>query len=123
MNDNPIENKVDAAAQAAAEANKATSEARAAMFKDFKEELIGTVSKEMKEAFAFAFTTPDGLQRKFVDMTQLNRVCDDIEGMHTSLSTLKDNQKDIKNDLSWIKYIGGGFVIAAGLLALKSLGV
>jgi len=31
--------------------------------------------------------------------------------------------KDIRNDLRWMKYIGSGFVAAAGLLALKSLGL
>lgn len=31
--------------------------------------------------------------------------------------------RSIKNDLRWMKYLGGGFVAAAGILALKSLGV
>lgn len=31
--------------------------------------------------------------------------------------------RDIKNDMRWMKYLGGGFVLAAGLLALKALGI
>ena len=31
--------------------------------------------------------------------------------------------KDIRNDMRWMKYLGGGFVAAAGLLALKALGI
>lgn len=31
--------------------------------------------------------------------------------------------RDIKNNLRWMMYIGGGFVLAAGVLALHSLGV
>lgn len=36
---------------------------------------------------------------------------------------MKQNQQDIKNDIKWLKWIGTGFVGAAGLLALKSLGL
>lgn len=31
--------------------------------------------------------------------------------------------RSIRNDLKWMKYLGGGFLAVAGLLAAKSLGV
>ena len=31
--------------------------------------------------------------------------------------------RSIKSDLKWMKWIGGGFVTAAGMLALKALGL
>lgn len=31
--------------------------------------------------------------------------------------------RTIKNDLRWMKWLGGGFVTAAGMLALKALGI
>lgn len=58
-------------------------------------------------------------QGKFVDIGRIPFICDDIRGIHEKLMSIDD----IKRDLNWMKYLGGGFLIAAGLLALKSLGL
>lgn len=59
----------------------------------------------------------DALKKVLVDdehspilvKSRVQRICDDINS--------------IKGDLRWIKYLGGGFLIAAGALALKALGI
>lgn len=50
-------------------------------------------------------------------------ICEDIKQIKEDNAEQMNTTNDIANDLRWVKYIGGGFVAAAGLLALKSLGV
>ncbi len=53
---------------------------------------------------------------RFIDINRIPFICDDMKGMHSAMN-------DLATDLRWMKWIGSGFVAAAGLLALKSLGL
>jgi len=53
---------------------------------------------------------------RFIDIERIPFICDDIAGIKTNLNEIKGNMK-------WMTYIGMAFCTAAGLLALKSLGV
>jgi hypothetical protein len=67
---------------------------------------------------------------RFIDINRIPFICDDIKGIHQTQNIILENQaltqkaqEKTQNDLYWIKWIGSGFVMAAGMLAMKALGV
>lgn len=96
--------KSDVAVEATTAAQQAVEEARVA---------------QMKEGFQNALETffSRGVdEKRFIDVGRIPFICDDLRGIHATLESMR-------NDMKWAKYIGGGFVIAAGMLALKALGI
>lgn len=96
MTDPLVDSKVAESAQAAAVAKEAEHNA---------------ISEMVHSALV------EGLRKVLVDdednspilvKSKIKRICDDVQS--------------IKTDLWWIKWIGSGFVVAAGMLALKALG-
>lgn len=101
----------DEAVHKAKNAAQAVEAARQAQ----QEELLGKQKTMMEEAVINALGR-GSVDKKFVDVGRIPFICDDIRGIHDLIG-------DLKSDLRWIKWIGSGFVTAAGLLALKSLGI
>lgn len=88
--------------------------------------LLESVTETMKAAFKFAFTTPEGEQRKFIDVTQLSRVCDDIAELKNGMVTKTDfllmkQQSDLTNKIvmSAAAFIGVAFLTALTMLVYK----
>lgn len=113
-----VMSKVAEAAEATAIAHQMTSEAREAQQLQVTAQLRESIGKEIKASIEHAFMVPDepGKPRRFVDVTQITRLCDDIDAINKKLD------KQVV-DMAWIKWLGSGFVAAGGLLALKSLGL
>lgn len=96
MGGNSAEKKVAEAARATAIAHELTSDARESQM---HESLVNALREVLID------DTAEGP----LLIKRIPFICSDI--------------KDIKNDLKWMKYLGGGFLIAAGGLALKALGL
>lgn len=64
-------------------------------------------------AFKKAFTLDDGVQRRFIDITRANLICQSIVGIDARLKKIEDN-------LSWgVKIIVGGVITAVLALLFK----
>ena len=59
---------------------------------------------------------------KYIDVGRIPFICDDIRGIHILMEGREKQIDRIISDLWWMKYLGAGFLAAAGLLALKALG-
>lgn len=102
--ENTLNTKSVEAVDAAAAAQEAVEKARAAQ-----------IENALESAMEKFFSRGLG-EKRFIDVGRIPFICDDIRGIRGTIDSLK-------SDLWWIKYLGGGFVVAAGLLALKSLGI
>lgn len=85
-----------------------------------QEELVEKTAQKTKaallEGLREVFDGGDESDNMIVRWKRIPFLCTSVEEMHRSID-------DIKSDLRWMKWIGSGFVAAAGLLALKSLGL
>lgn len=81
-------------------------------------ELAQKTKEALLEGLREVFGKGDGGQADsmIVRWQRIPFLCTSVEEMHVAIN-------DIKADLRWVKWIGSGFVTAAGLLALKSLGL
>lgn len=83
-----------------------------------QKELVAQTKDAMIDALREIFG--DGDKAASGEMNILIRripfICDDIVQMHKGIDR-------ISSDLAWMKWIGSGFVVAAGMLALKSIGL
>lgn len=66
--------------------------------------------QKLREALTY-----DGQDRPAL-IARIPVICNDIRDIKTALIRIETNY-------TWMKWIGGGFVIAAGMLALKALGL
>lgn len=101
---NKAEIKSAEAVDATAAAQKAVEDARAA-------QIEGALESAMEKFFSRGIG-----EKRFVDVGRIPFICDDIRGIRATIESLQ-------SDLRWMKWLGSGFVVAAGLLALKSLGL
>lgn|ERR1700722_19046572 len=109
MPETPLsDSKVAEASNAAAIAHEAMVNAQAALLKESEVRLSAMVGEQIKDSIAQAFFVPEepGRQRRFIDITRIPRICDDV--------------RDIKNTLWWISRISGviGFVVLTLIAAL-----
>lgn len=100
-----------------AEATNAVAIAEQAKQKASEAQMSDTINKALETFFETRKSD------RFIDINRIPFICDDIRQIKKDNSTQTDKVNDIGRDLRWMKYIGGGFVTAAGLLALKSLGL
>jgi methyl coenzyme M reductase alpha subunit len=110
MTDPLSESKVAEAAQAAAVSHEAMVNAQAALLKESEARISILVGDKIRDAIEHAFFVPTvpGKQKKFIDITQIPRICDDIAA--------------IKNTLWWQSRIAGvvGMIILTLLAAFIS---
>lgn len=69
-------------------------------------------------------------KNRMADRERFQFICDEIAETKIDVAGIKGYQiemsklqANMSNDLYWIKWLGGGFVAAAGMLAMKALGV
>lgn len=93
-----------------AEAVQATAVAQEAIEKARTSQLNAAISRGLEEYFESRSS------KRFIDINRIPFICDDIKGIHEKINAMG-------SDLQWMKWIGMGFVSAAGLLALKTLGI
>jgi len=111
-------NQEDAHANAVAktaEAQEAVEVSREAQIKAAAASAVSLQAQQIEDAVVKALGR-GAAEGRYVDTGRIPFICDDIKGIHNTLN-------DLGGDLKWIKWIGGGFVSAAGLLALKALGI
>ena len=109
MLESPLsDSKVAEAAQAAAVSHEAMVNAQAALLKESEVRLSAMLGEQIKETIEQAFFVPEepGRQKRFIDITRIPRICDDV--------------RDIKNTLWWQSRIAGviGFVVLTLIAAL-----
>jgi hypothetical protein len=108
MQDPLSESKVAEAAQAAAVSHEAMVKAQAALLKESEVRIGSLMREQIKTAFNDVFFVPDGegRQKKYIDITRIPRLCDDV--------------RDIKTTLWWMSRIASvvGFVILTLIAAL-----
>ena len=72
------------------------------------------LKKEIRQAVEDAFSASVS-DKRYIDVSRIPLICQSVVEIHSSLNK-------INSDMWWIKYLGAGFLAAAGLLALKALG-
>jgi len=87
MQDPLSEAKVAEAAQAAAVSHEAMVNAQAALLKESESRLAVMVGEQIKASIERAFFVPDedGRQKRFIDITRIPRICDDIRSIKDTL--------------------------------------
>lgn len=75
------------AAQAAAVSHEAMVNAQAALLKESEARLSTMIGDQIKQALEYALFAPtgDGRQKKFIDITRIPRICDDIQSIKDTL--------------------------------------
>jgi len=93
-------------AQAAAIHAEATEKARQAQMSESESRIVELVTSQLTEVIEHAFFVPaePGKQKKFIDITQIPRICDDITS--------------INNTLWWLSRIAG----VVGTILVLSIG-
>ena len=110
MTDALSDSKTAEAANAVAVAHEATINALEALLTQSELRIAEKTQIQVKESIEHAFFVPDelGKQRKFIDITQIPRICDDI--------------RTIKNSMWWMSRIAavvGTIIFSAGAWAIS----
>lgn len=81
------ESKVAESANASAIAHEALVNAQAALLRESESRISQVVGKQIRDAIDCAFFVPSepGKQKKFIDITQIPRICDDITSIKNTL--------------------------------------
>lgn len=65
-----------------------------------------------------------------LDVSKIPLICNKVVQIQSDIAQMRTDQiinmskwEKISSDLAWMKWLGSGFVVAAGMLALKSLGL